>query len=167
MPQVGGGTSGKNHYDRLLGRRFPDSSRKCEFHGGVIGPIRKRPTDTVLVSAQPYHPTRRQPMLICRILAIMVVLSAVLAMTPASAQQVMSEPAYCAFFYPYANCQNKGPGNPYTDPTTASTEASVPALGQVERPLVLRRRASGSIARSTQEGAFFVRVRWRGRACSD
>jgi UDP-glucose 4-epimerase len=26
----------------------------------------------------------------------------------------MSEPGYCAFFYPNANCQNKGPGNPYT-----------------------------------------------------
>ena len=39
-----------------------------------------------------------------------------LSFTPAPAQQVMSEPAYCAFFYPYANCQNKGPGNPYTDP---------------------------------------------------
>jgi hypothetical protein len=36
--------------------------------------------------------------------------------TPAPAQAVMTEPAYCAFFYPYANCQNKGPGNPYTDP---------------------------------------------------
>jgi hypothetical protein len=36
--------------------------------------------------------------------------------TPAPAQQAMSEPAYCAFFYPNANCQNKGPGNPYTDP---------------------------------------------------
>jgi len=35
---------------------------------------------------------------------------------PAQAQQAMSEPAYCAFFYPNANCQNKGPGNPYTDP---------------------------------------------------
>lgn len=35
---------------------------------------------------------------------------------PASAQEVISEPGYCAFFYPYANCQNKGPGNPYTDP---------------------------------------------------
>ena len=35
---------------------------------------------------------------------------------PAAAQQVISEPGYCAFFYPYANCQNKGPGNPYTDP---------------------------------------------------
>jgi hypothetical protein len=28
----------------------------------------------------------------------------------------MTEPGYCAFFYPNANCQNKGPGNPYTDP---------------------------------------------------
>ena len=34
---------------------------------------------------------------------------------PATAQQVISEPGYCAFFYPNANCQNKGPGNPYTD----------------------------------------------------
>ena len=36
--------------------------------------------------------------------------------TPASAQAVIQEPGYCAFFYPNANCQNKGPGNPYTDP---------------------------------------------------
>ena len=55
-------------------------------------------------------------MSICRILATILVLSAVVATTPALAQQVMSEPAYCAFFYPTANCQNKGPGNPYTDP---------------------------------------------------
>ena len=47
--------------------------------------------------------------------AIALVVSATLA-APAAAQQVMSEPAYCAFFYPNANCQNKGPGNPYTDP---------------------------------------------------
>jgi hypothetical protein len=44
-----------------------------------------------------------------------VILTAV-AFTPAAAQQAMSEPAYCAQFYPGANCQNKGPGNPYTDP---------------------------------------------------
>lgn len=36
------------------------------------------------------------------------------ASVPAMAQQVVSEPGYCAFFYPNANCQNKGPGNPYT-----------------------------------------------------
>jgi hypothetical protein len=35
--------------------------------------------------------------------------------TPVSAQQVIYNPGYCAQFYPNANCQNKGPGNPYTD----------------------------------------------------
>lgn len=34
---------------------------------------------------------------------------------PAAAQEVISEPGYCAQFYPNANCENKGPGNPYTD----------------------------------------------------
>jgi hypothetical protein len=41
------------------------------------------------------------------------VLAATLA-NPAMAQQVISNPGYCAQFYPNANCQNKGPGNPYT-----------------------------------------------------
>ena len=44
----------------------------------------------------------------------------VLGAAPAAAQQVISEPGYCAFFYPNANCQNKGPGNPYTDPNYRS-----------------------------------------------
>jgi hypothetical protein len=35
--------------------------------------------------------------------------------TPALAQQVIDDPARCAQFYPNANCQNLGPGNPYTD----------------------------------------------------
>lgn len=48
-----------------------------------------------------------------RILAAAAVLSALTG--PAAAQQVIYEPGYCAFFYPNANCQNKGPGNPYTD----------------------------------------------------
>ena len=43
-------------------------------------------------------------------------LVAVALATPSQAQAVISEPGYCAFFYPSANCQNKGPGNPYTDP---------------------------------------------------
>jgi hypothetical protein len=34
--------------------------------------------------------------------------------SPASAQQVIYNPGYCAQFYPNANCQNLGPGNPYT-----------------------------------------------------
>jgi hypothetical protein len=51
---------------------------------------------------------------IFRLLAAAAVLSALTG--PATAQQVMGEPGYCAFYYPNANCQNKGPGNPYTDP---------------------------------------------------
>jgi hypothetical protein len=35
--------------------------------------------------------------------------------TPALAQAVIKDPGYCAQFYPSANCQNLGPGNPYTD----------------------------------------------------
>jgi hypothetical protein len=31
---------------------------------------------------------------------------------PALAQEVIDEPGYCAFYYPNANCQNMGPGNP-------------------------------------------------------
>jgi len=31
---------------------------------------------------------------------------------PAAAQAVVEEPGYCAQFYPNANCQNYGPGNP-------------------------------------------------------
>ena len=33
---------------------------------------------------------------------------------PAMAQQVIYNPGYCAQYYPNANCQNLGPGNPYT-----------------------------------------------------
>jgi hypothetical protein len=40
-------------------------------------------------------------------------LAAALA-SPAAAQEVIYNPGYCAQFYPNANCQNKGPGNPYT-----------------------------------------------------
>ena len=35
--------------------------------------------------------------------------------SPAMAQEVVTNPGYCAQFYPNANCQNKGPGNPYRD----------------------------------------------------
>jgi hypothetical protein len=41
--------------------------------------------------------------------------AAVAFATPALAQAVIEEPGYCAQFYPNANCQNLGPGNPYTD----------------------------------------------------
>ena len=44
--------------------------------------------------------------------AAAVILSSALA-SPVMAQQVITDPGY-AQFYPNANCQNKGPGNPYT-----------------------------------------------------
>lgn len=62
-------------------------------------------------------------MSIFKLFGAVAVLSTVIA-TPTLAQAVISEPGYCAFFYPYANCQNKGPGNPYTDPNFRRTGAS-------------------------------------------
>ncbi len=41
--------------------------------------------------------------------AVLIALAA-----PASAQHVIYNPGWCAQFYPNANCQNYGPGNPYT-----------------------------------------------------
>jgi hypothetical protein len=35
--------------------------------------------------------------------------------TPALAQQVIQDPGRCAQYYPNANCQNLGAGNPYTN----------------------------------------------------
>src|ERR1043166_3225348 len=55
-------------------------------------------------------------MSILRLIGAAAILS-VLGAAPALAQAVISEPGYCAFFYPNANCQNKGPGNPYTGST--------------------------------------------------
>jgi hypothetical protein len=55
-----------------------------------------------------------------KLLGAVAILSTAIA-TPGPAQQVISEPGYCAFFYPNANCQNKGPGNPYTDPYAGRT----------------------------------------------
>jgi hypothetical protein len=52
-------------------------------------------------------------MKISRLLGAAVILSSALA-APVMAQEVISNPGYCAQFYPNANCQNKGPGNPYT-----------------------------------------------------
>jgi hypothetical protein len=54
--------------------------------------------------------------------------------TPALAQAVISEPGYCAFFYPNANCQNKGPGNPYTDPNWRTWSGGQTVGVAVKRP---------------------------------
>ena len=41
-------------------------------------------------------------------------LMSAMAATKVTAQEVIYNPGYCAQFYPNANCQNKGPNNPYT-----------------------------------------------------
>ena len=53
-----------------------------------------------------------------------------LVATPVLAQAVISEPGYCAQFYPSANCNNEAPGNPFTDwrCAEATTQASVAIL---------------------------------------
>ena len=48
-----------------------------------------------------------------KVLGAVAVVASALA-SPAMAQQVVYNPGYCAQFYPNANCQNKGPGSPYT-----------------------------------------------------
>jgi hypothetical protein len=48
-----------------------------------------------------------------RLLGAVAILATAMA-SPVLAQAVISEPGYCAQFYPNSNCQNKGYGNPYT-----------------------------------------------------
>jgi hypothetical protein len=49
-----------------------------------------------------------------KILGAAAILASALA-SPALAQEVITNPGKCAQYYPNANCQNLGPGNPYTD----------------------------------------------------
>src|SRR5260370_20833283 len=69
----------------------------------------------ILLVPSAHELKRRTAMSTFKLLGAVALLSTALA-TPVPAQPVISEPGYCAFFYPNANCQNKGPGNPYTDP---------------------------------------------------
>jgi hypothetical protein len=65
-------------------------------------------------------------------------LLAVALAAPAAAQEVISEPGYCAQFYPNANCENKGPGNPYTDPNFHRNDGAIPGA----RALTIQPRRS-------------------------
>jgi len=47
-----------------------------------------------------------------RILGAAAILASALA-SPAMAQEVVTSPGKCAQYYPNANCQNYGAGNPY------------------------------------------------------
>jgi len=67
--------------------------------------------------------------------------------SPAMAQEVVSNPGYCAQFYPNANCQNKGPGNPYTGDyqRRISQGDAIPGADQTVR--VVRKRSHTSTPR--------------------
>src|SRR6202022_5181250 len=69
----------------------------------------------ILLVPSAHELKRRNAMSTYKLLGAVAILSTALA-TPVLGQPGISEPGYCAFFYPNANCQNKGPGNPYTDP---------------------------------------------------
>jgi hypothetical protein len=64
---------------------------------------------------------------------------------PAMAQQVMGEPGYCAFYYPNANCQNKGPGNPYTGDSWLRLNQSGPMPGHPQPGVVVKKRVHRSL----------------------
>jgi hypothetical protein len=85
------------------------------FSGRLLAPWKKPGARGVFLGPAGSFHHGDQVMSLFRLLPALAVLST-FALMPAQAQQAMSEPAYCAQFYPGANCQNKGPGNPYTDP---------------------------------------------------
>ena len=75
-----------------------------------------------------------------------VILSSALA-SPAMAQEVIYNPGYCAQFYPNANCQNKGPGNPYTGDAWLRLNQSGPMPGDPQTVGVVKKRTHKSAIR--------------------
>ena len=65
-----------------------------------------------------------------------------MAATPMKAREVIYNPGYCAQFYPNANCQNKGPNNPYT--------------GDYQRRLELRGAYAGSASACAAGAEFYI-----------
>ena len=59
----------------------------------------------------------------------------------------MGEPGYCAFYYPNANCQNKGPGNPYTGDAWLRLNQGGPMAGYPQTVDVVKRRTHRSAIR--------------------
>ena len=78
-----------------------------------------------------------------KMFAAAAVLASALA-SPAMAQQVIYNPGYCAQFYPNANCQNKGPGNPYTGDSWLRLNQASAMPGGLPPDRAVRRRAHRS-----------------------
>jgi hypothetical protein len=78
-----------------------------------------------------------------RLLGAAVALAVMTA--PATAQQAMGEPGYCAFYYPNANCQNKGPGNPYTGDAWLRLNQGGPMAGSPQPDRIQKKRTHRSL----------------------
>jgi hypothetical protein len=63
----------------------------------------------------------------------------------ATAQQAMGEPGYCAFYYPNANCQNKGPGNPYTGDAWLRLNRGGSMAGSPQPDRIVKKRTHRSL----------------------
>jgi hypothetical protein len=108
----------------------------------------------ILLVPSAHQPKRRNAMSIFRLLGAVAILSTAVA-TPVLAQQVISEPGYCAFFYPNANCQNKGPGNPYTDPNFRRGSAQYDGMRSSEETVGI----AGKRSRTHRSDSSAARVR--------
>jgi hypothetical protein len=84
--------------------------------------------------------------LLVKLLGAVAILSS-LSATQTLAQAVIQEPGYCAFFYPNANCQNKGPGNPYGNYQQPPAQANDWSGGKTVGMTSKRSRAYRSAAR--------------------
>ena len=83
-----------------------------------------------------------------KVVLLGAVLAAAVLASPAGAQEVIYNPGYCAQFYPNANCQNKGPGNPYTDSNyQRRISQGDPMLGADPTAGVVRKRSRTSMYR--------------------
>ncbi len=69
---------------------------------------------------------------------------------PAPAQLVISEPCYCAQFYPNANCQNKGPGNPTPTRITGCMAARARDRGRAVKLSAWRQSGPADAIRPTR-----------------
>ncbi len=81
-------------------------------------------------------------MSLLKILGAATVLAAITG--PALAQEVIYEPGYCAFYYPNANCQNNGPGNPYGVGYAPRVSQTAPMLASGPTVAVVKKRTHKS-----------------------
>jgi hypothetical protein len=90
-----------------------DSSERRLHHAGLTPCAKKSGTRADTIAWAPVVIRRSFPMMKSAIVGAAAILASALA-SPAMAQAVITNPGKCAQYYPNANCQNLGPGNPYT-----------------------------------------------------